>query len=108
MRVVAATLAGGPLGLTWRGPSPLFLLCPSAVNGDSECFPHNAQKICCLVNTLEVALNYFSPNNFTTNEISITQPSATKCPDVPITGFQGSQIFMYMNVIFVLPKNSLN
>ena len=73
MRVVAATLAGGPLGLTWRGPSPLFLLCPSAVNGDSECFPHNAQKICCLVNTLEVALNYFSPNNFTTNEISIMQ-----------------------------------
>lgn len=23
-------------------------------------FPHSAQKICCLVNTLEVALNYFS------------------------------------------------
>ena len=71
-------------------------------------FPHNAQKICCLVNTLEVALNYFSPNNFTTSEIAYYAASATICPDVPITGFHGSQIFMYMNVLFILPKNSLN
>ena len=108
MRVKAATLAGRPLGVTCGGPGPLFLLCPRAANGDSECFPHNAQKICCLVSTLEVTLNNFFPNNFTTNEISYYAASASKCPDVPITGFQGSQIFMYMNIIFILPKSSLN